>query len=300
MTYVPHRTEAQTALFAPPTDARPTAGSQEGNAFWGKDGLTFGDLLDVVNPLQHLPVVGDIYRALTGDEISSGARLAGGTLFGGPVGLVGSVATLAVEQATGATPVGHVVAALSGTVSGAGAAGGAGAPTGAPVQVAALHSAEGADALLVADPLVPLAPAAPGGAPAGSRAPRPDTDGAPPPATVAQAAVAQAAVGNRDEALPQLSPAAFNSLISALGATPADGTAAHAVPASQAPPLPRAVTSVRETAGGPAIQAAKPSPGPGHGQVATETSAVRAASLELAQMIRKHHEMQSSQIRAVN
>lgn len=295
MTYVPHRTEAQTALFAPPTDARPTAGSQEGNAFWGKDGLTFGDLLDVVNPLQHLPVVGDIYRALTGDQISSGARLAGGTLFGGPVGLVGSVATLAVEQATGATPVGHVVAALSGTVSGASAAGGAGAPTGATVKVAALDSAEGADALLVADPLVPLAPAAPGGAPAGSRAPRPDTDGATPPATVAQAPV-----GNRDEALPQLSPAAFNSLISALGATPADGTAAHAVPASQAPPLPRAVTSVRETAGGPAIQAATPSSGPGRGQVASETSAMRAASLELAQMIRKHHEMQSSQIRAVN
>lgn len=47
--------------------------------FWsGDEGLTFGEFLDVINPLQHLPIISSIYRAATGDEISLGARLLGG------------------------------------------------------------------------------------------------------------------------------------------------------------------------------------------------------------------------------
>ena len=41
--------------------------------FWGKEGVSFDSLLDVVNPLQQLPVVSTIYRAVTGDTISTGA-----------------------------------------------------------------------------------------------------------------------------------------------------------------------------------------------------------------------------------
>ena len=37
--------------------------------FFGKDGFTFFDFLDVINPLQHIPVVSTLYRSLTGDEI---------------------------------------------------------------------------------------------------------------------------------------------------------------------------------------------------------------------------------------
>jgi len=68
---------------------------------FGEDGLTFGDFLDVINPLQHIPIVSTIYRALTGDEISTGARLAGGTIYGGPLGLIGAVVNEAVQDATG-------------------------------------------------------------------------------------------------------------------------------------------------------------------------------------------------------
>lgn len=68
---------------------------------FGEDGLSFGDFLDVINPLQHIPLVSSIYRALTGDEISTGARLAGGTIYGGPLGLIGAVVNEAVEDATG-------------------------------------------------------------------------------------------------------------------------------------------------------------------------------------------------------
>lgn len=67
----------------------------------GETGLGFGDLLDVINPLQHLPIVGTIYRALTGDTISETARVAGGALYGGPFGVVGALANLVMEHETG-------------------------------------------------------------------------------------------------------------------------------------------------------------------------------------------------------
>lgn len=58
--------------------------------------LTFGDVIDTLNPLQHIPLVSEVYRGLTGDGISAHARIAGGTLWGGPMGLVASVASLAI------------------------------------------------------------------------------------------------------------------------------------------------------------------------------------------------------------
>jgi hypothetical protein len=69
--------------------------------FFGEDGFTFGDFLDLINPLQHLPVISTIYRAISGDEISQGSRILGGAIFGGPIGLASAVANAAVEQATG-------------------------------------------------------------------------------------------------------------------------------------------------------------------------------------------------------
>ncbi|MGY0793996.1 hypothetical protein ACW7BJ_31940 [Azospirillum argentinense] len=76
--------------------------------------LDFGDLLDAVNPLQHLPGVSQIYRHATGDEIGLPARLAGGFLFGGPIGLLGSAAMAAFEAVTGDDPLGHLVALAEG------------------------------------------------------------------------------------------------------------------------------------------------------------------------------------------
>lgn len=71
----------------------------------GDDGFGFLDFIkmvvDIVNPLQHLPVISTIYRHITGDEINAVARVAGGALFGGPVGAIASVANVAVEGATG-------------------------------------------------------------------------------------------------------------------------------------------------------------------------------------------------------
>lgn len=79
------------------------------------EGYSFWDLLDVVNPLQHVPVVSTLYRHFTGDEIKAPARIAGGLLFGGPVGLAASAADVMLEAASGDSLGGHVMAMLDGS-----------------------------------------------------------------------------------------------------------------------------------------------------------------------------------------
>lgn len=71
---------------------------------------SFWDVLDVINPLQHIPVIGNLYREATGDQIGVGARLVGGTLFGGPLGLVASAVDCMVEESTGKDAGGHMLA----------------------------------------------------------------------------------------------------------------------------------------------------------------------------------------------
>jgi len=82
--------------------------------FFGKDGLGFGDLLDAVNPLQHIPVVNRVYRAITGDEISTGARLAGGALYGGPIGFATALADSVSLETSGKDLGQQVIAQVTG------------------------------------------------------------------------------------------------------------------------------------------------------------------------------------------
>lgn len=76
-----------------------------------EEGLTFGDVLDIINPLQHIPVVSTIYRMATGDEIGVGSRVLGGTLFGGPLGLLGAGLTAIFEEISGGSVEEHVASA---------------------------------------------------------------------------------------------------------------------------------------------------------------------------------------------
>jgi len=70
--------------------------------------MSFHELLSEFNPLQYIPVIGAIYRAVTGDTISVAARTAGGFvvsgLIGGPVGVATNILALAVENMTGVDP----------------------------------------------------------------------------------------------------------------------------------------------------------------------------------------------------
>lgn len=83
-----------------PAGAAGTAAQPHGIGFW--------EVLSGLNPLQHIPVVGTIYRAVTGDEIPETARnlgsLAVSGIMGGPLGLVGSLAFLAFRKLTGIDP----------------------------------------------------------------------------------------------------------------------------------------------------------------------------------------------------
>jgi hypothetical protein len=66
---------------------------------------SFHDVLSELNPLQYLPVIGTIYRAVTGDQIPEMARRIGSLvvsgLLGGPIGIVINVAVTLAEKITG-------------------------------------------------------------------------------------------------------------------------------------------------------------------------------------------------------
>ena len=68
----------------------------------------FREFLSELNPLQYIPVIGTLYRAVTGDTIPEAARTAGSLvvsfLTGGPIGVALNVGALAVEKATGIDP----------------------------------------------------------------------------------------------------------------------------------------------------------------------------------------------------
>jgi hypothetical protein len=66
-----------------------------------KHDFSFGDFLDIVNPLQHLPVVGTLYRAVTGDTIKAPEKIMGDTLYGGPLGGLSAIADTIYQEKTG-------------------------------------------------------------------------------------------------------------------------------------------------------------------------------------------------------
>jgi hypothetical protein len=91
-----------------------SSAGRPGNALpmWRDDasGPSFGDLLDALNPLQHIPIVSSLYRAITGDQIGHIPRVLGDTLFGGPVGMLVAGVYGLIKEATGGEPSEHVVA----------------------------------------------------------------------------------------------------------------------------------------------------------------------------------------------
>lgn len=122
MSAPPHPVGTQLAFFAPAVPPAPAAppGSAEtkaeapadgiGSRLFGADGFNFLDLLDVINPLQHIPFVSTLYRALTGDTIAPASRVAGGALFGGPIGAAVSFVNSLVAEWSGKDISDHVVA----------------------------------------------------------------------------------------------------------------------------------------------------------------------------------------------
>ena len=93
----PHRTEQ---TFAKPV------------SYWENGDFGFGDILDTINPLQHLPIVATLYRNMTGDRIGMVPRVIGGALWGRIGGFVSGLLNAVVERFTGKDLGDHVYAFL--------------------------------------------------------------------------------------------------------------------------------------------------------------------------------------------
>jgi hypothetical protein len=79
--------------------------------------FSFHDFLHIMNPLQYLPVVGTIYRVVTGDVIPEAVRDVGSLLvsglLGGPIGVATYIAATITEKVTGIDPEKIVAAQLN-------------------------------------------------------------------------------------------------------------------------------------------------------------------------------------------
>ena len=75
-----------------------SANNSRSEAFkpFGDDGLTSDDM---INPLQLIPILGSLYRKFTGDMIDPAMKIAGGALFGDPIGAAVSLAAVFVSEA---------------------------------------------------------------------------------------------------------------------------------------------------------------------------------------------------------
>ncbi len=126
--------ENQLAYIEPPALQRTgesPAASAAGSGFqpFGDDGFTFMDFLDIINPLQHLPLISNLYRHWSGDTIDPIPRIGGGALYGGLIGAISSLINVIVDETTGNDIGGHFLAFLLDEEP-------AQKPAGEPVQIA--------------------------------------------------------------------------------------------------------------------------------------------------------------------
>ncbi len=96
--------------------------SQYGNAYQesaasdsaATDEFTFADLIDMVNPLHHIPGVNYVYRNITGDEIKPIGNIVGGAVFGGPVGVASGLINTIIQEETGKDVAQNAIGAMRG------------------------------------------------------------------------------------------------------------------------------------------------------------------------------------------
>ena len=61
----------------------------------------FGDVVDIINPLHHIPLVGGVYRELSNNQLHPLSQIIGGSLYGGPIGAVTGTANAIAQVQTG-------------------------------------------------------------------------------------------------------------------------------------------------------------------------------------------------------
>lgn len=239
----PAKSDGAKPLDASGAPDKATAKDERGlfDRLWGKEGFSFGALLDIVNPLQHIPIVGTVYRAITGDAIGPASRIAGGTLFGGVIGLIASSIDSLVEGETG-RDVGQHLLAMKGEADNVSDPS---TPTGRPEREPVLY--------------------------AGDFSPRPDP--APPPTLLAAAiptAPAATAIAAQVQAAPVAARTAVANARAMPVAAPVVHEAAHGAGGS-AVPLASTVTRSRAPLAMPTPQALAGDPALLHQMQTTRT-----------------------------
>jgi hypothetical protein len=99
----------ETAMAYGPQQAESAANDENADEPFG-----FGDLVDIVNPLQHIPIVSNLYRAVTGDHIRPSSDIIGGAIYGGLAGAAGGLANVIIKHETGKNVMEHAVAMIEG------------------------------------------------------------------------------------------------------------------------------------------------------------------------------------------
>lgn len=105
---IPGQSFAATLAYAAHDNAPPTATPP------GPEPFGAGDLVDMINPLQQAPIIGDAYRQVTGDTIKPIGTIIGGAIFGGPIGAAIGLVNVIAQQETGQDITGNVLTALRG------------------------------------------------------------------------------------------------------------------------------------------------------------------------------------------
>ncbi len=103
------QTKEPTRITITPPDTRKADEETKPDSDYG-----FKDALDVINPLQQLPIISNIYRKLTEDDVKPVSGIIGGLLFGGLPGLVIGICNAIVHEATGESIPEKILNAMSG------------------------------------------------------------------------------------------------------------------------------------------------------------------------------------------
>jgi len=91
--------------------------AEKASPVWETGSFSFRDIIDAINPLQHIPVISTIYRKLTGDQMGYASRIVGDTLFGGVFGsfvsgLVSALTNVLVDSVTGKDIAENLIASV--------------------------------------------------------------------------------------------------------------------------------------------------------------------------------------------
>ena len=103
-------------IAARPSDSATPAPvkSEKSFSLWEEESFGFRDVLDIINPLHHIPIVATIYRNMTGDNIGMAPRVIGGALWGRIGGFVSGIVNAVVTWFTGKDIGDHIYGALFG------------------------------------------------------------------------------------------------------------------------------------------------------------------------------------------